>query len=213
MDGLNSRATWLLFCRERLLKQRLQWSCVCGAREVETELALTQPSGYYSLAAVGTLHGAPFSLEAEGRSRLQGDTCDSHVPLFLGTFEHQGGVSGDFTIRPRDDGELMTLGVYGARHSIRLVKAYPNSIESPLEVHGIPDTDIRFERFGDAWHPPSVHKDIIPAKARRSFYAGRCITEQQPADSCDVPPMLSVLVTMTVAYNQLLLAHHMRGGD
>lgn len=214
---LHPSATWLIFCRQRFLKSCLQWSCLSDSHEVEAEFALSQPSGYYSLAAEGTLLNTKFALEARSRRRLEGDTRDSHVPLFVGTFEHQDGASGDFTIRPQDNGELMTLGVYGTPHSIRVVKVRPNRTESPLEVHGIPDADIRFERFGEAWHTPSIPKDEIPVKRGRGIgpgtYVGRCIASPGPADSDSVPPMLSVLVAMTIAYDQLLLQHHLRGGD
>ncbi len=214
---LNPSAIWLIFCRRRFLKDQLQWSCLCGSRAVAAEFALSQPSGYYSLAVEGTLLNTKFALEARSRRRLEGDACDSHVPLFVGTFEHQNGASGDFTIRPQDNGELMTLGVYGTPHSIRVVKVRPDRTESPLEIHGIPDVDIRFERFGDTWHPPSVPKDEIPVKRGRGIgpgtYVGRCITTRGPAASDRVPPMVSVLATMTIAYDQLLLQHHMRGGD
>lgn len=209
--------TWLIFCRQRFLKNCLQWSCLCDARVVEAEFALSQPSGYYSLAAEGTLLNTKFALEARSRRRLEGDTRDSHVPLFVGTFEHQDGASGDFTIRPQDNGELMTLGVYGTPPLIRVVKVLPNRTESPLEVHAIPDVDIRFERFRGEWYTPSVPKDEIPVVRGRGIgpgtYVGRCIASPGPGDSDSVPPMVSVLVTMTIAYDQLLLTHHMRGGD
>ncbi len=209
----NPGVTWLLFCRQRFLKGRLDWTCVCGTKQIEAELALSNPSGYYSLMADGMLLGTNFKLEARSRSRLEGDTRDSHVPLFVGSFEHQGGVSGDFTIRPRPDGELMTLGVYGACPSIRVVKLWPNRTESPLEVHGISNVDICFERFGEAWHTPSIAKDAIPAEPGWQFYSGRCITAQRTSEADGAPPMLSVLITMTIVYHQLLLQHYMRSGD
>jgi len=105
----NPGTTWLLFCKERVLKRRLDWTCVCWPRKVEAEFSLTCPGHVYNLAVDGLLLGAKFHLEAWSRRRLEGDVRDSHVPLFVGSFEHQGGMSGAFTIRPRDDGELTPL--------------------------------------------------------------------------------------------------------
>ena len=101
-------------------------------------------------------------------------------------------MSGAFTIRPRDDGELMTLGLYGTPHSICIVKVDPAHQESALQVHGVPDVDVRFENFQDSWHKPSAAKDELPVKPGWNYYAGRCITSSAIPD--DSPPMVPLLV-------------------
>ena len=203
----NPRATWLLFCRERVLKRRLDWTCVCWPRKVEAEFSLASPGHVYNLAVDGLLLGAQFHLEAWSRRRLEGDVRDSHVPLFVGSFEHQGGLSGDFTIQPREDGELMTLGLYGTPPSIHVVKVDTAHQVSALEAQGIPDLDVRFENFHDGWHKPSLAKDELPAKPGWRYYAGRCITKANFPD--DSPPMVPLLAAMTVAYDQLLIRHYL----
>src|SRR5690349_4254365 len=96
---------WLLFSRYRVLDSDLDIDCVCGSRRIESEFTIDRKPDYHSFTANGQLLGAKFSFEAVSRRRLPGHEKDSPTPLFVGTFCHNEGVSGNFTVRPQPDGE------------------------------------------------------------------------------------------------------------
>ena len=150
--------------------------------------------------AEGTLLGAKLSFEATSRRRISGDEADSIVPLFVGTFRYAGGVSGDFVIQPKLDGELMTLGVYGTPPAFRLIKTRPRESASPLEVRGFPGWDVIFE--DPVQYEISIPKRELRAAGNPLHFAAYCTTRANPKD--DLPPMPGVLVTMLLAYHLLL---------
>lgn len=192
---------WLVFCRSSgILRPREHFSCVCGEKRVIAEFAVVPRN--YGASLDGELLGATFRFEAKSRRRLAGDTADSGVPLYVGRFEHEAGASGDFTIRPKPDGELMTLGVYGAPHLFKVVKTDPARVACPVEVHGLPGMEMRFEDPNDPWHKPSFSKRELSAAGEPRHYAGYCVAHRVRDQT--LPPMLAVLVAMTLAYQRLL---------
>jgi hypothetical protein len=119
-SGSNEERTWDLFCRELVLRRELKLAFVCGGISCAAKVAV-EYLPRHSYACRGDLFGRPFSFEALSRNRLDENERDSHVPLFAGSFQHEGGPSGDFQVRERSDGELMTVGFFGAPRSIRAV--------------------------------------------------------------------------------------------
>ena len=171
---------------------------MCGTRRIEA--AFSVRSHYYNVSSEGELLGTKLSFEAKSRRRLPGDQRDSHVPLFIGTFDYAEGVSGDFMVRPKPDGELMTLGVYGAPPAFQLIQTWLNRSASPVEVRGVPDWEIHFE--DPTYYEPSIAKRELRAAGNPLHYAGYCIGRTESNEN--LPPMPGVLVTMLLAYDLLL---------
>jgi len=190
---------WLLFFRNRIFD--LDIDCVRGSQRVELEFIVDRERNYYNVAANGQLLGAKFSFEAFSRRRLPGDEKDSPTPLFVGTFNHTEGVSGNFTVRPQPDGELMTLGVYGAPPAFHMVKYNPHRIASPVELWGIPNWNVRFV---DPYQcEPPVPKSVIRAGGNKPrHYSGYCTANDSSTDGR--LPMPAVLISALIAYQLLL---------
>jgi hypothetical protein len=198
--------TWLLFCQWRGARQRMEFICLADAERIGMLVSIRRER--WNIFATGTLLGQPFRLEARSRRRLDGDERDSAVPLFSGTFNHQEGVSGEFTIAPRNHGELMTLGVLGAAPLIRVDKIWAENSISPVQVHGIPEVDLRFEQRHSYRYELSIPKNEIPSPPGARHYVGRC---RAPRISFGkTPPMISVLATLAIVYDELLTQHYLR---
>lgn len=208
-DSSAAITRWLWFCRSRGIKSpREEAACVCGSRRIEAAFSVRRER-YYNASAEGVWLGAKFNFEAVSRRRLRGDERDSIVPLFIGTFNHTDGVSGDFVVRPKPDGELMALGVYGARPAFRLVKTRADTTASPVEVSGVSNWEVRFE--DPAHYEPSISKRELRAAGNPQYYAGYCRTQRGPRDG--LPPMPGVLITMLLAYQLLLKPFHLEPVD
>jgi len=200
---------WLLFCRSRgILKPHEEIACVSGSRRIEAVFSIRRER-YYNATAEGKLLGNNLSFEAKSRRRLPGDEKDSTVPLFLGTFNYAEGVSGDFIVRPKADGELMTLGVYGAPPAFKLIKTLVNPGASPVEVRGVPGWEVRFE---DPNHSEiSITHRELRAASNPLYYAGYCLG--RTANKEDLLPMPGVLITMLLAYELLLKPFYLKPVD
>ena len=176
---------------------------MCGSRRIEASFSI-RPERSYNASAEGELLGATLSFEAKSRRRLPGDEEDSRVPLFVGTFNYAEGVSGDFVVRPKSDGELMALGVYGAPPAFLLIKTDPSRTESPVEIHGVPGWKIHFEDA--AKYEPSVSKKELRAAGNPLHFAGYCVGRSESNGNL---PMPGVLVTMLLAYQLLLKPYYL----
>jgi hypothetical protein len=195
---------WFLFYR-RALSPRAEVTFAHGTERITAEFN-TKRRGW-DLLITGTLLGSPFSLEASSRRRLDGDTIDSHLPLFVGNFKHEDGACGEFTARPRDDGELLTLGVYGAAQSIRMCKIAPNASVCPVEVYGIRGVRLRFEEA------PFTANHLFSAKAipkppGQFHYAGVAIVETKLNGTR--PPMAAVLTALLLCYKEIVTEYYVK---
>lgn len=200
----HSQSTWLLFCARQLLRKRARLSFICGPLHHEATVSV-KSVGIYDLSFQGDLVGAPYSMEVESRWRLPGDLKDAARIQFVGRFEHEDGVSGDFTIREQANGELMTLGIYGTPQTIRVVKIKPHLVLCPLEVLGISGADICLETGTNSWHPPTIPAGDMPKRPGRRSYAGYCTVNGQD----EKVPMASLLATLMLLYDFVLATHYM----
>ncbi len=209
MLGASAEITrWLLFCRSRGISHlREEIACVCGSRRIEASFSI-RPERSYNASAEGELLGATLSFEAKSRRRLPGDEENSRVPLFVGTFNYAEGVSGDFVVRPKSDGELMALGVYGAPPAFHLIRTDPSRTASPVEILGVPGWKIHLE--DPAQYEPSISKKELPAAGNPLHFAGYCVGRAERNGNL---PMPGVLVTMLLAYQLLLKPYHLKSAD
>jgi hypothetical protein len=208
MKGASASAKrWVLFCRSRALRGGEEVTFVSGTKRIEAEFSV-QSEGAYDLIVRGELLGAKLAWEARSRRRLPGDEEHSVTPLFQGTFNHAGGVSGDFVVRPKRDGELMTLGFYGAPPAVQLIKFNPIYVASPVEVRGLPGTEVSFEDPTE--YQVSITKSGLQAAVGKKlwrYYAGYCVGASESDEN--LPPMPGVLVTMLLAYQLLLKPYYL----
>ena len=181
---------------------------MCGPKRIEAAFAI-QRERYYNATAEGKLLGAKLSFEAKSRRRLPGDEKDSMVPLFVGTFNYAEGVSGDFVVRPKPNGELMALGVYGAPPAFQLIKTDPSRRASPVEIRGVPGWEIHFE--DPSQYETSVRNRELCGAGNPLHFAGHCVGRAE--SNGNLPPMPGVLVTMLLAYQLLLKPFHLTSAD
>ncbi len=200
---------WLLSCRSHgITRPRLEIACVRGSRRIEAGFSIGRER-YYNATVEGELLGAKFHFEAVSRRRLHGDEEDSVTPLFIGSFNLAEGVSGDFTVRPKLDGELMALGVYGAPPAFHLVKTAPTHTASPIELRGIPNWTVRFEDPNE--YQPSIAKSALRLAGKTRDYSGYCSGSGALAD--DALPMPGVLIAALLAYQLLLRPFYLTSSD
>jgi hypothetical protein len=200
---------WLLFCRSHGIRRpQLEMVCVYGSRRIEAVFSIRRER-YYNASAEGKLLGAKFSFEAFSRRRLPGDEKDSTTPLFDGTFNFAEGVSGDFVVRPDPDGELMTLGVYGAPHAFQLIKSTTHRTASPVELRGMAGWEVRFE--DPAQYEPAIPKNALRAAGNPRHYSGYCSSNKSPAD--EALPTPGVLVATLLVYQLLLKPFYLTEND
>jgi hypothetical protein len=204
--GLTSNP-WFLFCRWRF-PVRTEISFVRGSERIAATFA-TGVRGW-DWSATGVLLGAPFSIEAFSRRRLEGDTSDSLVPLFEGTFDHTDGASGTFTAKPRTGGELLALGVYGSAQTIRVYKIDPDARVCPVEVFGIPGLRVRLEEPPFSRGHLYSRKDI-PKPPGPGFYVGTAIPDQE--SDATKPPAIAVLTTLVFCYRQIITNYYVKDYD
>lgn len=176
MNSGEKQTIWFLYCAPMMSRIRLIF--ICGDDQFETRVKVRFVR--YSLRCEGDLFGRRFMMEANSRRRLSGDTRDATRIQFAGWFEHEDGASGDFTIREREDGELMRLNLYGVTSAIRAMKINSRVVESPVEIYGLgADIDLRLERNTAAYRPAIARKQL-PTRPAKPFYAGYCEIESLP---------------------------------
>lgn len=195
---------WFLFYRARLLT-RIEISFVRKGRRIDAQLK--SDGRGFNCSATGRLLDSPFTIEALSRRRLDGDTSDSIIPLFEGSFKHENGASGNFTAKPRIGGELLRMGVYGADPQICACKLDPEANVCPVEVYGIPGLRVRFEE------PPFTPRHLfsanqIPKPPGPACYSGVAIPETDSDDA--IPPAVAVLTALVFCYHGILTAYYVK---
>ena len=199
MNGENADV-WLLFSRRRLASG-LQITFARGSKKIQSEFRIDYRRSF-NFAVAGELLGAGFVLEALSRNRLDEDDRDSHEPRFVGTFEHEGGCSGDFSTRPANDGEVMKLGVYGVPQVIRLCKTHPSLQVCPVEMLGVSDVCARLESIEIQWRSEAISSLPIPKPLKPRHYVGLLQARGNQAE--DAPPMVAVITALVICYEEIL---------
>ncbi len=127
----------------------------------------------FGVACSGELFGKQYTLKALSQRRLPGDTEDATRVQFAGSFEQMDGPSGDFTIAERADGELMTLGLYGAPSSIRAVKVQSTLVICPVRFTGLGnDIELCLESPGDPLLSPIAARACTQPFTAANSYVG-----------------------------------------
>jgi hypothetical protein len=184
---------WMLYCRHQP-KSWLEIAFARGERRIQARFKVSYGRAY-RISIFGNLLGEAYLLEAVGRNRRPEDKSESEL-VFKGTFEHEDGCSGDFAVRPRADGELMTLGVYGAEQLIKLNSMNRSWRYGPVEMSGIANTSLRLEsglNFSEL---------VIP-----NHYAG--VLRVRDAETSGGLPMITVLTTLVLGYEEILKRHYL----
>lgn len=143
---------------------------VAGDAVVTGKLEVESPDRR-NYAVRGEVGGDDYRWQAEPRRELDG-VRRSAAPMFCGTFAHGGGPEGTFHVRRRGD-ELVTLGVFGASHSVRGTVAESSNLDGAVIVRGLPDLDLRLEH--SRMYSPTSLDDDIRAAGDRNDYAGFCV--------------------------------------
>jgi hypothetical protein len=189
---------WLLFARHPRQGKGLELRLVAGDAVVKGKLEVDSPD-QRNYAVRGEVGGDAYRWQAEPRRELD-VVSRSEAPMFAGTFTHGGGPEGTFHVRRKGD-ELMTLGVFGASHSVRGTVAESSNPDGAVIVRGLPDLGLRLEH-ARMYSPTALDDDDIRAAGDRNDYAGFC------ADRAGRPgsplPAISV-VTALVLIDALLL--------
>lgn len=165
---------------------------VTGKREVDSP-------DQRSYSAHGEVGCSAYRWQAEPRRELDG-VRRSAAPMFAGTFAHEGGPEGTFHVRRKGD-ELVTLGVFGASHSVLGTVAESSNPDCAVIVRGLPDIDLRLEH-PRMYSPTALDDDDIRAAGDRRDYAGFCLDHAGKPGS--PLPAISV-VTALVLIDALLL--------
>jgi len=159
-------------------------------------------------SAGGELAGSFYRWQAEPRRELDG-VRRSEAPMFAGTFAHQGGPEGTFHVR-RKGNELVTLGVFGAPHSVSGTVAESSNPDCSVVVHGLQELEVRLEH-SQMYSPPTLDDDDIRAAGDRNDYAGYCLDPMGVAGS--KPPALSVIAALVLIDALLLREFYLRRMD
>lgn len=114
-----------------------------GAQCIQTRLKVKYDRAF-SFSVFGRLQDELYLLEASGRNRRSEEESETEL-VFEGTFEHENGCSGNFVVRPRANGELMSLGVYGASQTIKLSTASRHWWKGPVEMSGVANLSLRLD--------------------------------------------------------------------
>jgi hypothetical protein len=201
---MKRKTTWLLFCVQGVFRVRLFFV----HQRLQHEMEFKLKTNGYGVRCEGDLFGKRFTMEADSRARLPGDTKDATKIQFAGRLEHEDGPSGDFTIRSQANGELMSLDLYGAPTEIRAKKTDSRAVQCPLEIHGLGvDIDFRLESANDPWHPPAIRRDELPARPAKRYYAGFYRVPSELGG--DIPPAAPVLTTFVLAHELILSRHYL----
>lgn len=197
--GFASRGCrWLFFVRHPRQGNGLELRFVAGDAVVTGTLEVESPDRR-NYAVRGEVGGDDYRWQAEPRRELDG-VRRSAAPMFSGTFAHDGGPEGTFHVRRRGD-ELVTLGVFGASHSVRGTVAESSNPDGAVIVRGLPDLDLRLEH-SRMYSPIALDDDDIRAAMDRNDYAGFCVDRAgRPGSPL---PAISV-VTALVLIDALLL--------
>jgi len=191
--NLTKGEAWMLYCRHRP-KGWLAIAFARGEQSIQAEFKLKYGRSY-AISIFGKLLGEAYLLEAFARNRRPEDESKTEV-VFEGTFEHENGCSGDFTARPRTDGEMMTLGVYGADQAIKLNLMNRRWRNGPVELSGVSNTSLRLESG------LNLSELVIP-----NHYVG--VLRVREAEASGGLPMIAVLTTLVLCYEEILTRHYL----
>jgi hypothetical protein len=143
---------WLFFVRHPRSGNGLELRFVAGNTVVSGRLEMDFPDRR-RFAAGGELAGSLYRWQAEPRRELDG-VRRSASSMFAGTFAHEGGTEGTFHVRRKGD-ELVTLGVFGAPHSVSGTVAESSNPDCSVVVHGLPELEVRLEHT-NMYSPPAL---------------------------------------------------------
>ena len=198
---------WLFFVRHPRQGNGLELRFVAGVAVVTGKLEVGSPD-HRSYSVRGEVGGSAYRWQAEPRRELDG-VRRSAAPMFAGTFAHDGGPEGTFHVRRKGD-ELMTLGVFGASHSVLGTVAEPSNPDCAVIVRGLPDLDLRLEH-SRMYSPTALDDDDIRATGDRNDYAGYCLDPTGVAGS--TPPALSMIASLVLIDALLLREFYLRRID
>jgi hypothetical protein len=185
----------------------LELRFVAGNTVVSGRLEIDSPDRR-RFSAGGELAGSIYRWQAEPRRELDG-VRRSASPMFAGTFAHEGGTEGTFHVR-RKGAELVTLGVFGASHSVWGTVAESSNPDCAVIVRGLPDIDLRLEH-PRMYSPTALDDDDIRAAGDRNDYAGYCLDPMGVAGS--KPLALSVIAALVLIDGLLLREFYLRRMD
>lgn len=114
--------------------------------------------------------------------------------MFAGTFAHNGGPEGALHVRRKGD-ELVTLGVFGAPHSVSGNVAESSNPDCSVIIHGLPELEVRLEH-SHMYSPTTLDGNDIRTAGDRNDYAGYCLDPTGVAGS--KPPALSVIAALVL---------------
>jgi hypothetical protein len=198
---------WLFFVRHPRRGNGLEVRFVAGDAVVTGKLEVDS-TDQRSYSARGVVGGSAYRWQAEPRRELDG-VRRSAAPMFAGTFAQEGGTEGTFHVRRRAD-ELLTLGVFGAPHSVSGNVVESSNPDCAVIIHGLPELEVRLEH-SHMYSPPTLDDDDIRAAGDRNDYAGYCLDPTGVAGSA--PPALSMITSLVLIDALLVREFYLRRID